>query len=276
MRLGYNTNGFTSHRLRDALEVIAGLGFKSVAVTLDAGALDPYDRATEREAEAIGAWLAEHDLVPVVETGARFILDPWRKHWPTLLSPRRDDRERRIDFLKRAIGVASSLRAEVVSLWSGTAEADEPAELLDERLAAGLRILARDAAEHGVVLGFEPEPGMHIENLAGFRRIRDRVGEPGLRLTLDVGHAHMSEESAPEAIRRSAREIVNVHLEGMRHDRHEHLLPGEGDLDLAAVVSALREIDYRGPANLELSRHGHMAVDAARRAIEFFRPFGLP
>src|SRR5256885_10671449 len=71
MRLGYNTNGFTSHRLRDALEVIAGLGFKSVAITLDAGGTDPYDRTTAREAKAIGAWLAEHDLVPVVETGAR-------------------------------------------------------------------------------------------------------------------------------------------------------------------------------------------------------------
>ena len=101
------------------------------------------------------------------------------------------------------------------------------------------------------------------------------LGEPGLRLTLDVGHAHLTEESAPAAIRQCAPEIVNVHLEGMRHDRHEHLLPGEGDLDLVAVVSALREIDYRGPANLELSRHGHMAVEAARRAIEF-RPLGLP
>jgi len=276
MRLGYNTNGFTSHRLREALEVIAGFGFKSVAITLDAGALDPYDPSTAREARAIGAWLAEHDLVPVVETGARFLLDPWRKHWPTLLSPRREDRERRIDFVKRAIGVASLLGAEVVSLWSGTAEGDEPMGLLDERLAEGLRILAREAGERGVVLGFEPEPGMHIEDLAGFRRIRDRAGEPGLRLTLDVGHAHMTEESAPEAIRRFAREIVNVHLEGMRRDRHEHLLPGEGDLDLAAVVSALRGVDYRGPATLELSRHGHMAVEAARRAIEFFRPLGLP
>ncbi|TMB12207.1 MAG: sugar phosphate isomerase/epimerase, partial [Deltaproteobacteria bacterium] len=230
MRLGYNTNGFTSHRLRDALEVIAGLGFKSVALTLDAGALDPYDGSTAGEARAIGAWLAEHDLVPVVETGARFLLDPWRKHWPTLLSPRREDRERRIDFLKRAIGIAALLGAEGVSLWSGAAEADEPAERLDERLAEALRLLARDATAHGVVLGFEPEPGMHIADLAGFRRLRDRVGEPGLRLTLDVGHAHMTEESAPAAIRRCAGEIVNVHLEGMRRDRHEHLLPGEGDL----------------------------------------------
>src|SRR2546428_84840 len=181
VRLGYNTNGFTSHRLRDALEVIAGLGFKSVALTLDAGALDPYDGSTAGEARAIGAWLAAHDLVPVVETGARFLLDPWRKHWPTLLSPRREERERRIDFLKRAIGIAALLGAEVVSLWSGAAEADEPAERLDERLAEGLRLLAREAATHGVVLGFEPEPGMHIEGVAGVPPAPGRGRETGAR-----------------------------------------------------------------------------------------------
>src|SRR2546428_10717322 len=83
MRLGYNTNGFTSHRLKDALEVIAGLGFRSVAITLDVAALDPYDESTLTEAARLGRWLGERDLVPVGETGARFLLAPWRQHWPT-------------------------------------------------------------------------------------------------------------------------------------------------------------------------------------------------
>ena len=276
MRLGYNTNGFGSHRLRDALDVIVGLGFRSVAITLDAAALDPYDDRTLDDAAAIGGWLAERDVVPVVETGARFLLDPWRKHWPTLLSPADDARARRLDFLECAVDVAVGLRAPVVSLWSGTAETDEPRAVVDERLAEGLHAIAVHAAEHGVTIGFEPEPGMHIEDLAGYRRIRDLVGHPSLKLTLDVGHAHMTETSAADAIRAFASDIVNVHLEGMDRRRHDHLLPGEGDLDLGSVVDALRSVGYRGPANLELSRHGHMAVDAARRALDFFRPLGLP
>jgi sugar phosphate isomerase/epimerase len=276
MRLGYNTNGFTSHRLRDALEVIHGLGFRSVAITLDAGVLDPYDPASLAQAKEIGAWLAERDVVPVVETGARFLLDPWRKHWPTLLSPDPEHRRRRTDFLRRAIDLTAALRAPVVSLWSGQAERAEASSALDERLAACLRDLARDAADRGVVIGFEPEPGMHVESMSDYERIRSLVDHPAFRLTLDVGHAHMTEESAPATIARFASEIVNVHLEGMRRERHEHLLPDEGDLDIAATVTALRASGYRGPANLELSRHGHMAVEAARRAIEFFRPLGLP
>jgi sugar phosphate isomerase/epimerase len=117
---------------------------------------------------------------------------------------------------------------------------------------------------------------MYVDDLDGFHRIRDLVDHPALKLTLDVGHAHMTEPSAADALRACAAEIVNVHLEGMNRARHDHLLPGEGDLDLGGVVATLREIAYSGPANLELSRHGHMAVDAARRALEFFRPFGLP
>jgi L-ribulose-5-phosphate 3-epimerase len=276
MRLGYNTNGFGSHRLRDALEVIAALGFRSVAITLDTSALDPYAESTLDDAEAIGTWLAERDVVPVVETGARFLLDPWRKHWPTLLSPAEDARGRRLDFLERAVDIAVCLRARVVSLWSGAAETDEPPSVLDQRLAEGLRAIAVHAAEHAVMIGFEPEPGMHIDDLEGFRRVRDLVDHPNLKLTLDVGHAHMTETSAADAIRCSAADIVNVHLEGMDRRTHDHLLPGEGDLDLASVVTALRDVGYGGPANLELSRHGHMAVDAARRALEFFRPLGLP
>jgi L-ribulose-5-phosphate 3-epimerase len=282
MRLGHNTNGFGSHRLRDALAVIAGLGFRSVAITLDARALDPYDAGTLDEARAIGRWLAERDVLPVVETGSRFLLDPWRKHWPTLMSRRTEDRARRYDFLRRAVEIAPLLGAKVVSLWSGATEPSREGEreeaeaVKDQRLADGLGELARLAVRTGVVLGFEPEPGMHVSDMSGYRRVRAMVDSPAFKLTLDVGHAHITEESAPWAVRAFADDIVNVHLEGMRRDLHDHLLPGEGDMDLGAVIGALREIGYAGPANLELSRHSHMAIDAARRALAFFRPLGLP
>jgi sugar phosphate isomerase/epimerase len=121
----------------------------------------------------------------------------------------------------------------------------------------------------GVVIGFEPEPGMYVEDMAGFARVRALVGDPALKLTLDVGHAHITEAAGAEAtVRAWAAEVVNVHVEGMRRAEHDHLVPWEGDLDVRAVLATLADVGYRGPACFELSRHSHDAARIARRAFE--------
>jgi len=286
VRLGYNTNGFAHHALGDALEILAELGYRGVAITLDHVHLSPYAGAAAHAAalRETAARCRALDLLPVVETGARFLLDPRHKHWPTLLSRDPAARARRADFLLRAIDAAAALGAPVVSLWSGAPDpastnepaAAEDAAVLDARLAEGLGALCARAAAAGVVLALEPEPGMHVDDLAGFERVRALVGHPALRLTFDAGHAHLAEpDGAAAAVARAAPHLANVHLEGMRRGAHEHLPPWEGDLDLAAVVAALLAAGYAGPGNLELSRHSHAAVETARRARAFFVSLGL-
>lgn len=277
MRLGYNTNGFAHHRLADALAIIAELGYRSVGITLDYLHLNPYYASYGSELVEVRAACRDLDLLPVIETGARFLLDPRRKHQPTLLSADADERGVRVDFLRRAIRAAADLKSPAVSLWSGRAEDNAPSEELDERLAAELGELCRFAANNNVAVAFEPEPGMYIEDMAGFERIAARVNRHNFKLTLDVGHAHITEaDGAVATVRKHADRIANVHLEGMNKAAHDHLEPGQGDMDLAAVVRELLAVDYAGPATLELSRHSHNAVVVATRAMEFFRPLGLP
>src|SRR5438034_11464784 len=103
MRFGYNTNGFAHHRLEDALPILADLGYDSVALTLDYHALNPYDPDLDRQLVIVGNLLHKLNLRSVIETGARFLLDPWRKQQPTLLSPEPEQRARRLDFLRRAV-----------------------------------------------------------------------------------------------------------------------------------------------------------------------------
>src|SRR5262245_33664296 len=119
MLLGYNTNGFAHHRLEDALRILAELGYRSVALTLDYHALDPYDPDMPRQLAAVRGLLGELGLRAVIETGARFLLDPRHKHQPTLLSADAEGRARRLDFLRRAVDVACDLGADAVSFWSG-------------------------------------------------------------------------------------------------------------------------------------------------------------
>ena len=114
MRLGYNTNGFAHHRLRDALEVIAGIGYRAVAITLDVHHLDPFAPGHAAEQRELAARCRDLDLVPVIETGARFLLDARRKHRPTLLAEAAAERAVRVDFLARAIDAAAPARSQRV------------------------------------------------------------------------------------------------------------------------------------------------------------------
>jgi sugar phosphate isomerase/epimerase len=272
MLWGYNTNGFPHHRLGDALRVLAALGYRSVALTLDHHTLDPLDPATPAAVPGVRDLLDTLRLRVVVETGARFLLDPWHKHQPTLLSERPADRQRRLDFLRRAVDVATALGADAVSFWSGRPPEDSPAEALMDRLAEGCRSLAEYAAERGVRLAFEPEPGMFVDTMDRFAELHARVDHPNFGLTLDVGHLYCTGETpvAPH-LRRWRDRLWNVHLEDMRHGVHAHLMFGEGEVDFSEVLAGLREVGYAGGVHVELSRHGHEAPEAARRALAFLR-----
>jgi L-ribulose-5-phosphate 3-epimerase len=278
MLLGYNTNGFAHHRLDDALTMLAELGYQSVALTLDWHALNPFEPDWQQQAERVRGLLAKLRLRSVVETGARFLLDPRRKHQPTLMSPSPEEREVRLDFLQRAVDIAAMLGADSVSFWSG-AQLDLPADdALWQRLTDGCQRLADYAANAKIRLAFEPEPGMFIDTMPKFAELRRRVGRDNFGLTLDIGHLHCQGETPIAEHIRAWREVLwNTHIEDMRRGVHEHLMFGEGEIDFAPVLAALGEIDYEGGVHVELSRHSHDAVNTARRALEFLlRQFKKP
>jgi sugar phosphate isomerase/epimerase len=270
MLFGYNTNGFAHHRLEDALTILADLGYGSVAITLDYHALNPFDSCLPDQLRKVRQILESRNLRSVIETGARFLLDPWRKHQPTLISRSREDRERRIDFLRRAIDIARELGSDAVSFWSGAANDDAPAEVLMERLVAGCRELCRYAAEQRVRLAFEPEPGMFIDTMSRFAAFHELAGHDRLGLTIDIGHLHcLNETPIADQLLRWRDLLSNVHIEDMRRGVHDHLMFGEGEIEFGPVLQALKNIGYSGGVHVELSRHSHDAVNTAKRALEF-------
>lgn len=271
MRLGYNTNGFAHHRLEDAAEIIADIGYRSLAVTVERDLLDPHDRSRIAAAVArLNDIKRRTGLSITIETGARFILDPRRKHQPTLISADPDGRARRIAFLQWCIDLAAAVDAESVSLWSGAADdcAGE-AELFD-RLQESLGAVLRHAEPAGVRLSFEPEPDMLIDTMTRFARLRDLLPHRLLGLTLDIGHALcLRDGDIADHIRKWTNLLWNVHIEDMRPGTHEHLMFGEGEVDFPAVFGALHAAHYSGPIHVELSRHSHNAVEIAGKSWRF-------
>jgi len=276
MLIGYNTNGLAHHDPFDAIDLLADLGYQSVALTVDHGTLTPFGNTymSDRQSDLIAQRLAETGMRSVIETGARFLLDPRRKHEPTMVSPDSKGRSLRFEFLRHCIDTAVKLKSDCVSLWSGRLLDDITHDQAMQRLVESLNEVLEYADRHDVTLGFEPEPGMVIDTMERFAELKERIDSPRLRLTLDIGHLHCQGElPIRDQIEAWRSEIVNIHLEDMKAGIHEHLMFGEGEIDFEEVFSALRRIDYQGPVNVELSRHSHEAPIIAERAMAFLRPY---
>ncbi len=72
-------------------------------------------------------------------------------------------------------------------------------------------------------------------------------------------------------MRAFAPHLGTVAVEGMRRGVHEHLPLDEGDVDLPAVLAALREVGYDRLVTLELSRDSHRAHEMVPRALATLR-----
>ncbi len=271
MWLAYNTNGLAHHRLFEAFALLADLGYEGVALTPDVQHLD-LATTGEKEWEAARRELERRKLRCVVETGARYALDPKRKHWPSLVTRDRAVAQRRVDYYGRALRLAQALGAELVSIWSGALEPDVAPDAAWPWLIERLRHVLDDAAGAKIPLCLEPEPGMLVASLADYRELRRRLARDDLFTTIDVGHLLVTESGAAHAhLAEFAGSLRNVQLDDARRGVHEHLPLGEGDLDLCALLTELRRLDYRGPLALELSRDSHRAASVAEAAIRAIR-----
>ncbi|RVU15832.1 sugar phosphate isomerase/epimerase family protein [Methylobacterium oryzihabitans] len=268
LRFAYNTNGAANHRLDDALALIAEAGYDGVALTLDIHHLDPLAPDWHREAERVRRRLDALGLGSVIETGARFLLDPRAKHEPTLVTPDAAGRARRVGFLKRAIEIGAILGSEAVSFWAGVPRPGLALTDAREWLRDGLVEVAAFAAERGVVAALEPEPGMLVETLDDFAAL----DVPGLRLALDTGHCLVTQEREPAAaVVEFASRLGTVAIEDMKRGVHVHLPFGEGDMDVPGVLAALEAVGFPKLVCVELSRESHRADRMIPESLAYLR-----
>ncbi|MGH4028896.1 sugar phosphate isomerase/epimerase family protein [Actinomycetota bacterium Odt1-20B] len=273
LHLGYGTNGLTDLRLEDALHLLADLGYSGVGLTLDHMHLDPLAPDLAARTRHVGRLLERLDLSVTIETGARYVLDPRRKHGPSLLDPDPEQRAARVELLTTAVRVAAELGAHAVHCFSGITPdgTDEPTAW--ERLADALGPVLDVATDSAVPLAVEPEPGHLLATLADFHHLRTALGDhPALGLTLDIGHCQCLEPLSPaDCVRAAAPWLRHVQIEDMRRGVHEHLPFGDGEIDFPSVLHALAATGYQGLTVVELPRHSHAGPQLASQSIEFLR-----
>ena len=101
MLLGYNTNGFAHHDPAAALELLAEIGYQSVALTLDHGLLNPFAADLADQIDRFRQLLGRWGLRSVVETGDRFLLNPASSTSRPWFRPSRQDESKGSTFSAR-------------------------------------------------------------------------------------------------------------------------------------------------------------------------------
>ena len=140
----------------------------------------------------------------------------------------------------------------------------ENRRILLDNLIRSLREIIKYAEKSNVRVMLENTPlsnGIHKVN--EIKYIIDNV--PSLFVHLDVAHAFTSGgmESVTEYINTFRNKIIHIHWHDNHGSRDEHLPIGEGLIDHAKAVRALKDIDYDKTITLEVFTNSNDAKNSA-------------
>jgi sugar phosphate isomerase/epimerase len=274
MRLAFSTNAFKKNTLAEAIDAIARIGYAGVEIMADVPHAYPptFTRdqraATKRQIESLGLTVSNVNAFTLFARGDTYH-PTWIEEDPAL-------RELRIRHTLDSIELAHEFGARTVSLQPGGTmigtSIDRAAAA--RRFADGLRRAIDAARRHDVTLAIEPEPGLFIETSQEYLDFKNEFfkDEPLVKMNCDVGHLFCVGEDPAEVIRALPDHVAHVHLEDIGANRvHQHLTPGKGVIDFAAIVDALRAIGYAGWVTVELYPYETTAAGVAQLAFEHLR-----
>ncbi|MFP4249199.1 MAG: sugar phosphate isomerase/epimerase family protein [Armatimonadota bacterium] len=233
-RTAFRTIGYRRFSADTAIRRIAAIGYEGVEVCLEHPGLEPEEINVLRGAAL--ATVAAGESIEVATVSYHGDRDPLRLRWKRAL---------------RAIELTSSMGTGILIINAPRPGPDAPGDL-QQQFEDQLEHQLERAERLGVILAIEPEPGLLVDNVDDAFALIQQMGSEHLRVNLDVGHAFLTEDDVPAAIRRLGDLIVAAHIEDMPRGEHRHLIPGEGDMDLPAIIEALHDIGFDGWLTVDL------------------------
>ena len=204
---------------------------------------------------------AERDFNPRHESAAPL----------SISDPERVRRTEAVDEIKRALDVAEMLPFSILVQHMGGSRETADQRSFDAAFNS-LEHLHIFAKQRGVTIALENTPG-EIATPARLQQFIIDTRLTGLRLCLDVGHAHMADgvEASLETMKEF---LVTSHVHDNHGEKDEHLPPFEGSIDWKAALAGLSAAGV--PLVLELKEQAGWAeptlasvsLDAARAAFD--------
>ncbi len=159
--------------------------------------------------------------------------------------------------VEHAIGYAAALGCPQLHLMAGVAGGDALRASQRAAYVANLRWAARRLAYEGVTALIEPintrdVPGYLLNTQADAHAIVAEVGEPNLKVQMDLYHCQIVEGDVATKIRRYLGGVGHVQIAGVP-ERHE---PDTGELNYPYLFALLDELGYAGWIGCEYRPRG--------------------
>jgi sugar phosphate isomerase/epimerase len=270
MRLAFSSNAYLRFSIEETIARVAGVGYRGIELMADVPHAWPAGLLEESK-EAIRRALERHDLT-ISNINAfmmNAVADPRQPYWhPSWIDPDPHYRAIRREHTKRAARLAHDLGAPHITTEPGGPLADgqswaAAAATFYEELMPCLEV----AEQLGVPILIEPEPGLMIERFDQYRTFVERIDSPLVGLNFDIGHAYCVGEDPQDWIDAMQGQTRHYHLEDIAPTRvHEHLAPGQGAIDFAATLAAIKKSGYDGWLTVELYPYQEDPDAAAREA----------
>lgn len=167
--------------------------------------------------------------------------------------------------LRRACELAASFGASRLVVGGGAVRAAGTPDSDYTALGTALDAVVDLAAEHGLGASYHPHLGTIVEAPEQLERLMDRT-----RIAFCPDTAHLAAGGGDPAalIRQYADRLAHVHLKDLDRATTTFVPLGQGDLDLAEVLSAVAESGYDEWIVVELDSTPGLPSDAARASYE--------
>ncbi len=276
MQLAFSSNAYLSFPFDQTARRIAAAGYRGIEILADVPHAWPAG-LLEVQKQSIRRALDEHGLV-ISNINAfmmNAVADPRQPYWhPSWTDPDPHYRAIRREHTLRSLRLAQELGAPHITTEPGGPPFEgqsrqAAADLFYEELMPCVEL----AADLGVRLLIEPEPGLLIEQFDQYLEFVERINSPVVGLNFDIGHAYCVGEDPQDWVAKMQSHTVHYHLEDIAATRvHQHLIPGHGAIDFAATLTAIKHTGYNGWLTVELYPYGDDPDAAATEARHFLEP----
>jgi sugar phosphate isomerase/epimerase len=272
-QFGVSTHLYHSARLeRDHLIEIGGHGFDGIELF---ATRTHFDYQSASAAADLQQWLAEAGL-RLQSVHAPITLSLVGDRWGPSLSLASTDPDARalaVSESVAALHVARRIPFDALVVHLGLPRSQQPLATDNNRDAARRSVdeLQRAAEPLGVRVAVEVIPNdlSRAESLVYF--VEEVLEETGAGICLDFGHAHMDGDVV-EAVETVSEHLIATHVNDNRGRTDDHLVPFEGSIDWASVLTAVQKVGFDGTLLFELAAHGSPkeTLRKARTARERF------